>query len=327
MTSAMCVALLVAGSWQAAGCLPEPMAPRVAEAGGVLVAVGEGDFGARKPGVVYKYDRAGKTWIRQADMPSVRRDFALVALGDRIYALGGKVSADDNSALVESFDPRTNSWKRHADLPAARSAVSAVALAGRLWAVGGFGVPDAGVATVEAYVPGEDKWEKQADMPTRRGYVSLAVIGSGLLAIGGYDRAIVRAVEELDPATGRWKGLPSYLGRGAAGPAMVVKGRVYIIPSWNSPTANVEEFDPAAGAWTTKAAMPTLRGDFGHVVVDERVYALGGWRRGGRDLVASVERYDTGSDTWSQLPPLSEPKWQFGTVDATRGGSSSSAAC
>ena len=60
--------------------------------------------------------------------------------------------------------------------------------------------------------------------------------------------------------------------------------------------------------------MPTLRGDFGHVVGDDRIYVLGGWRRGGRDLVPSVERYDPGSDTWSQLPPLSEPKWQFGTV-------------
>lgn len=314
MTSAMCVALLVAGSWQAAGRLPEPMSPRVAEAGGALVAVGEGDFGARKPGVVYKYERAGKTWVRQADMPSIRRDFALVALDDRIYAVGGMAGADENSALLESFDPRTNSWKRHADLPIARSAISAVALGGRLWTVGGFGAPDTGVAAVEAYDPREDKWQKQAEMPTRRGYVSLAVIGSRLLAIGGYDRAIVRAVEELDPATGRWTRLAPYSGSGAAGPAMVVKGRVYIIPSWNSPTANVEEFDPASGAWAIKAAMPTLRGDFGHVVVGDRIYALGGWRRGGRDLVPSVERYDPGSDAWSQLPPLSEPKWQFATV-------------
>lgn len=98
MTSAMCVALFLAGSWQVAGHLPETMAPRVAEAGGALVAVGEGDPGSDK-------------WSQLPPLSEPKWQFGTVSYEGRILAIGGLLTEwrqpRKETAVVEALDPAT----------------------------------------------------------------------------------------------------------------------------------------------------------------------------------------------------------------------------
>jgi hypothetical protein len=69
----------------------------------------------------------------------------------------------------------------------------------------------------------------------------------------------------------------------------------------------------AAGTWTEKAPMPTARIGHSTVVVNRKIYAIGGYPRQGASRLRTVEEYDPATDTvwWmgsympleAELPP------------------------
>src|SRR4051794_17225547 len=57
------------------------------------------------------------------------------------------------------------------------------------------------------------------------------------------------------------------------------------------------------GKWSTKAAMPAPREDIGTVVLDGKIYAIGG--TAGRDAqITRNEVYDPATDKWTARAPL-----------------------
>ncbi len=72
--------------------------------------------------------------------------------------------------------------------------------------------------------------------------------------------------------------------------------------------------------WTTKTPMPTPRLEFSSAVVDGKIYIIGG--RDATDMgtpkqvMSTVEIYDTATDTWIQGPPLLKPRANQVTVAA-----------
>jgi hypothetical protein len=80
------------------------------------------------------------------------------------------------------------------------------------------------------------------------------------------------------------------VGGPASGPGMA--GRVLI-------------YDPVTESWSEGAAMPQNRDHLGAVLVDGKIWAIGG-RAGGLNH-ASVDIYDPERDTWRVAPTLPEP--------------------
>ncbi|MHC4323828.1 MAG: Kelch repeat-containing protein, partial [Planctomycetota bacterium] len=56
------------------------------------------------------------------------------------------------------------------------------------------------------------------------------------------------------------------------------------------------------GEWTMKADMPTRRSWFSSSVVNEKIYAIGGWLEGER--ITAVEEYDPATNTWTKKADL-----------------------
>ena len=63
-------------------------------------------------------------------------------------------------------------------------------------------------------------------------------------------------------------------------------------------------YDPASDTWSTGAEMPMPRHHLAAVVVDGRIWAIGG--RVGTRIQDRVDIYDPATDTWSSGPPLPE---------------------
>jgi N-acetylneuraminic acid mutarotase len=66
--------------------------------------------------------------------------------------------------------------------------------------------------------------------------------------------------------------------------------------------STVEEYDPATDTWTRKADMPTARAALATVVVNDRIYAIGGSDREiseeSYSTLSVVEEYDPATDIW-----------------------------
>jgi N-acetylneuraminic acid mutarotase len=90
--------------------------------------------------------------------------------------------------------------------------------------------------------------------------------------------------------------------------AIVLNGLVYIVGAGND--SEVLRFDPALGAWSTLA--PTLMSR-----ICCSIFVIGGclYAAGGNDISASsVERYDTTTNTWTEVTDMLEARTRFSAV-------------
>lgn len=98
-----------------------------------------------------------------------------------------------------------------------------------------------------------------------------------------------------------------YLFGGSNGVGTAVSDKVSIYrPASGGPT----------GRWATGARMPTARQGASAVVVDGKVFVIGGANRSGK-ASSAVEVYDPGNDRWSVRAPLATPRLKpgVGVVD------------
>jgi len=64
-------------------------------------------------------------------------------------------------------------------------------------------------------------------------------------------------------------------------------------------------FASEQGIWELNEPMPTPRAELAGVVIDEKIYVIGGFDFHGNAL-ATVEVYDTRNDSWSTVSPMPE---------------------
>ncbi|MGZ5684923.1 MAG: Kelch repeat-containing protein [Usitatibacter sp.] len=181
----------------------------------------------------WEYDPAADTWKALAPMPTKRGSPVAVAVGDKIYVIGGAAMAPGSSepsvlptrphlalGTVEEYDPATNTWRPRTPMPTPRNHATAGAINGRIYVVGGrIGAAFIGVASntdiTEEYDPASDTWGAvRARMPSPRSATASGVYGGRIYVSGGEGQTTqsmmtFRALEAFDPAANRWTVLPS----------------------------------------------------------------------------------------------------------------------
>jgi len=63
----------------------------------------------------------------------------------------------------------------------------------------------------------------------------------------------------------------------------------------------VESFDPILGVWRIETQMPTKRSGLAAVVMNERIYCLGGYD--GKNFVSTIESFDPRTGEWQVIIP------------------------
>ncbi|HEY1473147.1 MAG TPA: kelch repeat-containing protein [Pseudolabrys sp.] len=186
------------------------------------------------------------------------------------------------------------------------------------------------------------KWQMAKPMLQPAGEIVGAVVGNKWYVMGGYDGANVQPqgiVTEYDATSDTWTNKKGMLVPAHHAAAVELGGKVYVFggfvgrpgaKGWG-PIANASVYDPATDSWKELAPMPTARGSANAVVVDGKIFVIGGahanipgkppteplWVGVPAIVTGAVEEYDPAANTWRKRAPMPTGRNHFyaGVVD------------
>lgn len=278
-------------------------------------------------------------WRTLAPMPTPRYDFGTAVVDGKVYAIGG--FSGSTLAVNEMFDPETGSWTEKAPMPTPRALLVVAAVQGKIYAIGGAHWTGPGYDgeysyATEEYDPATDSWSRKSDLPLDPPFGSslgnafiggTAVDGKILVVVFNTETPGTTATYEYDPALDAWRtdraAVPfSYTQFAAAS----LDGRLYVaaISDGGGPFeggAPFAEYDATRDLWIVRQATPTARRSFALAANDTAVYAVGGSRierlepeETFFEPMATVERYNPQSRTWSAATPMPTPRHSPGVA-------------
>jgi N-acetylneuraminic acid mutarotase len=259
-----------------------------------------------------EYDPATDTWKDRAAMPTARSGFAIAVYQSKIYAIGGTVGTGENvgfTGVTEVYDPATNTWETKSSMPTPRADLSANVANGEIYLIGGKEYWGDGplyheLDVNEVYDPVSDSWTTEARMPVPVfGYAS-AVVDGKIYVFGGARQLLegfnnltsVSSTQVYDAVNHTWSSSASLPVAGSYAAAEATRGltapkRVYVVGGFaqDSHSNVVHVYDSERNVWSSGASMLTARGYLGLAVVDDVLYAIGGFD--GENWLNANERY------------------------------------
>jgi N-acetylneuraminic acid mutarotase len=255
-------------------------------------------------------------WSKAAPLPGVRSELQAVALGDKIYAIGGntvvmrdgKIDIVPDSGINEVYDPATGSWRALAPVPMGANHTGIAAMDGKIYVGGGFLGRGHMMSTDRfyAYDPAADRWQELARLSSPRGAPAFIAVGGKIHSIGGRIVNADGAVgthEVYDPATNRWTpAAPLPTPRDHVGIAVVDgKIHVYVGRKTDAVMSKVglhDVYDPATDRWTPAAAMPIAVSSGTFAQYRGMLFYLGGECTDDNKTFALNQGYDPKMDRW-----------------------------
>jgi hypothetical protein len=235
------------------------------------------------------YDPTTDKWVSKAPMPTPRAYFAIAAFQGKIYCMGGQVgwyqepAADylwgpKTTSLVEVYGVAKDAWSTLEPMPYSSYYLSASVINDKIYVV------SPGVAYV--FDPSTGSWNKIASMPYPPGGawakpLPMASVGQTILVSGQLGSRILVYNTTYDSWSKGTLG-PSYIddGVGAATNGVNASIRFYIMGY--SPQVSYA-YDPQTGTWTNTSAILHQRTGFGLAVVNDVIYAIGGFTTGANE--------------------------------------------
>ncbi|MEX0626302.1 MAG: kelch repeat-containing protein [Chloroflexota bacterium] len=218
-------------AWESAPPLPAAR-HHAAAAGldGVVYAGGGAAADGTPQPTLWALDPATEAWRELAPMPEPRLGHRIVAIGDRLYVVGGV----GVTAKVLAYDPATDAWTTGAPIPTPRNHLAAVVVEGEIWAIGGRSGSQIHTR-VDIYDTSTDSWRDGPLLPEATSGASEGVVDGVIFVSGGEDPSGAGGVIDrhwmLDTRseTTRWEPLspPPLPVHGAHGAAL--DGRFLIV--------------------------------------------------------------------------------------------------
>lgn len=261
-----------------------------------------------------------------APPPNARAWLAAAPVGESVYLIGGGVCSGpgcgnfggEQVGEVEAYD--TNSWKTSVHLGIPRFGLNAVAANGVVYAIGGIsGSSSQPVGVVEEFTPQTNTWSSRTSLPVPRWKAASISDGESIYVIGGGPTGNQcqpsRIVEKYNPQTNQWDTKASMPTARWGGAATIINGDIYVIGGSSlcphisvQPLSTVEVYSPISDSWSSKSPMPTARWDLAVSIVNQKIYAVGGWDPVQAKALATLEEYDVSTDTWTTKAPMPTPR-------------------
>lgn len=263
--------------------------------------------------------------VALAQLPSVRQEHGVVALGSDVYVLGGFTPEVTNS--VQAFSPASNEWRDVASFPVSFHHPNVAAVDGKIY-VAGF-LLDASLRNADgrvyAYDPQQDAWSERTPMTpgTERGSACVTTLGARIYVFGGAASSTLPDVSAYHTELDTWEELPFMPELREHCVAATIDGKIYIVSGRANGigglTPKSYEFDPVAKTYTERAPIPTARGGAAGATLGGRVFVFGGEGndQGQTGVFARIEAYEPNSNAWTEYPAMSLPRHGLGaaTVD------------
>jgi N-acetylneuraminic acid mutarotase len=267
----------------------------IAVVSGKIYAIGGLNGNNLPVGTTEEYDPQTNQWTSMTSMPTPRSGFAVAVFQNKIYAIGGTVG-NGFASNNEVFDPVSNTWETKTSMPIPREDLCANVVGDKIYLIGGkryssitpfYNETDIN----EVYNPSNDTWSTAAPLPIAvQGYSSVVLNGK-IYIIGGSTESmslqntlITDATQVFDPKSGNWStteklpNVDSY-GAAAATEGYMVPSRIYCIGGYSNEefSSQVQVYYPENHSWNTEESMPTARSYLGVAVVNDVLYAIGGF--------------------------------------------------
>ncbi|MFA5364117.1 MAG: kelch repeat-containing protein [Candidatus Bathyarchaeia archaeon] len=257
------------------------------------------------------YDPATNKWTTMTPVPVDSVITTVVACRNRIYLICGNATIP-----TQVYDPATDTWENKTAIPTSRDLLQACVVDDKIYLIGGRKLESYLYQTLasdatDVYDPSTDSWSSMAVVPTAvAGYASavldnkIYIIGGGVTAGGAQNASTL--VQIFDPATNQWTNGASlpvgvFDARACSTSGVLAPKRIYVvggmltynIRSQPIGTNMTQVYDPETDSWTVGASMPTVRWGLGIAVVDDEIYAIGGYNGYGLrfGLVIANEKY------------------------------------
>ncbi len=219
-----------------------------------------------------------KTWTWKTldchGKPTARHETAFVEVDGLFYLIGGR----EANGKIDRFDPETLTW----DAMKAQSPLihhfQPVVLDGKIWMVGAMTdtyPTEPPMTHIQIYDPKADEWMEGPEIPAQR-------------------------------------------RRGSAG-TVLYNGKIYLVGGitlghTSGTNAWFDEFDPKTNTWKQLPDAPHIRDHFHAVVLDDKLYCIGGRNTSYRDpanpekrevffgaVIREIDVYNFKTGTWSVL--------------------------
>lgn len=168
----------------------------------------EGQPGLRSLADAERFDPVARSWSALPPLPEPRSSHDALALGGRVYVLGGWNLRDDSDAahwfeegLVLDLDAARPEWKPIAQ-PFQRRGLSVSACAGEIYAVGGMTSADEITGRVDVLDPERGTWREAPAFPDPGFGVAVVTVGERVVGTGQGGR-----VWALAPGDAAWEEL------------------------------------------------------------------------------------------------------------------------
>jgi hypothetical protein len=178
------------GRWSRERDLPIGLNHPAAAVLGNTVYVAGGSTGQRETARVFALPGPRE----RAPLNHRREGLALVAVGEKLYAIGGKVRNKVPVGPAEEYDPRANKWTDLPPLPGPRDHVSGFAWQGKACVAGG---RRPNTAKVHCWDPAARKWTAMPDLPAATSGAGGGTLGERVVVAGGEDPIGGTMVEQL----------------------------------------------------------------------------------------------------------------------------------
>ena len=255
----------------------------VAEVNGKIYAIGGYIGSGPFSNATEEYNPTTNTWTYKESIPTPRTYFAIAVYQNKIYCMGGLVAlVGYNSQIltdsVEVYDPTTDTWENKTSMPNARIGMSASVVNGMIYVIGG----DSRITHV--YNPIDDSWTTKASVPTSLDQCVSVVLDGKIHAFGALLGHYVYDPEIDEWETGESKNTNIYYPVAVVSTGIFAPKRIYILgaasPYWNNPS-NISPpagsmCNPKTGNWTKIDSIPQGHFAGGAVVIEDRIYLIGG---------------------------------------------------
>ncbi|KAK6176712.1 hypothetical protein SNE40_014957 [Patella caerulea] len=237
-----------------------------------------------------------------------RNEFAACNMGNEIYVSGGLRSSE-----FWKYDPNFETWLKGANMLHARRRHAMAAVDNCIYVLGGF--------DEEVVLSSIEKWNKKSNQWDEAGSLNTAVENMGFVAYGkkiylfggkNSDELVTNIVQCFDTSNGMCTVLQSGLpANDMCLNACVLNSQIYIVG-----LEGVFRYTPTTEAWDILSDMSYPRDFVSLAVLDEKLYAFGGRRRGAKDNLYSdvIEYYDPIGNQWYVTGKLNINMYSYGCV-------------
>lgn len=237
-----------------------------------------------------------------------RNEFSVCTIGNDIYVSGGLRSSE-----FWKYDPVFDTWLRGPNLIHARRRHGMSAMDSLIFVLGGFD-EDNVLATVEYWDIESNRWEEGGSLNQPVENMGYVAFGKYIYLFGGKnnDEVVTNCVQCYDTVSKYCTTLTCDLpANDMCLSAVVFNNYIYVVG-----LEGVFRFSPDREHWDILPDMSSARDFISLAVLDEKLYALGGRRRGAKDNLYTdmIECYDPETNFWQKAGSMPVPMYSYGCV-------------